>query len=77
MEISQRVGLWEQIEKDGWESLSNAACGRVGGIMGKRLGKSGRSPRIKNNKTNSHAEQLSPIGGIVRACRQNLFKLMN
>lgn len=37
MEIAKELGLWEQIEKDGWESLSNAACGRVGGIMGKRL----------------------------------------
>jgi DNA mismatch repair protein MutS2 len=27
----------EQIEQHGWESLSNAACGRIGGIMSKRL----------------------------------------
>ncbi|MDD2586195.1 MAG: small, acid-soluble spore protein, alpha/beta type [Syntrophomonadaceae bacterium] len=37
MEIARELGLWEQIEKEGWESLSNAACGRVGGIMSKRL----------------------------------------
>lgn len=37
MEIAKELGLWEQIEKDGWESLSNAACGRLGGIMGKRM----------------------------------------
>jgi hypothetical protein len=37
MEIAQELGIWEQVESDGWESLSNAACGRVGGIMRKRL----------------------------------------
>jgi small acid-soluble spore protein F (minor alpha/beta-type SASP) len=37
MEIAKELGLWEQVEKHGWESLSNAACGRVGGIMSKRL----------------------------------------
>ena len=37
MEIAKELGLWEQIEKAGWESLSNAACGRLGGIMGKRM----------------------------------------
>jgi len=37
MEIATELGLWEQVEKEGWESLTNAACGRVGGIMRKRL----------------------------------------
>jgi len=37
MEIAKELGLWEQIEKEGWESLSNAACGRVGGITSKRM----------------------------------------
>ncbi|MEA4925647.1 MAG: small, acid-soluble spore protein, alpha/beta type [Syntrophomonadaceae bacterium] len=37
VEIAKELGLWEQIEKEGWESLSNAACGRVGGIMRQRL----------------------------------------
>lgn len=37
MEIAKELGLWDQIEREGWESLSNAACGRVGGIMRKRL----------------------------------------
>ncbi|MGR6836876.1 small, acid-soluble spore protein, alpha/beta type [Syntrophomonas erecta] len=41
MEIAKELGLWEQIEKEGWESLSNAACGRVGGIMSKRLREKG------------------------------------
>ena len=36
MEIAKELGLWEQIEKEGWESLSNAACGRVGGLMSRR-----------------------------------------
>ncbi|HHW61021.1 MAG TPA: small, acid-soluble spore protein, alpha/beta type [Syntrophomonadaceae bacterium] len=37
MEIAKELGIWEQVEKEGWKSLSNAACGRVGGIMRKRL----------------------------------------
>lgn len=37
MEIAKELGIWEQVEKEGWESLSNQACGRVGGIMSKRL----------------------------------------
>jgi hypothetical protein len=37
MEIARELGIWEQIENQGWESLSNAACGRIGGIMKKRL----------------------------------------
>jgi hypothetical protein len=37
IEIAQELGIWEQVEQEGWESLSNAVCGRVGGIMRKRL----------------------------------------
>lgn len=37
IEIAKELGIWEQVEKEGWESLSNEACGRVGGIMSKRL----------------------------------------
>lgn len=37
LEIAQELGILEQVESDGWESLSNAVCGKVGGIMSKRL----------------------------------------
>jgi small acid-soluble spore protein F (minor alpha/beta-type SASP) len=37
MEIAKELGLWEQIEREGWESLTNAACGRVGGLMRNKL----------------------------------------
>ncbi len=37
MEIAKEMGIWEKVEEDGWQSLSNADCGRVGGIMKKRL----------------------------------------
>lgn len=37
MEIAKELGIWDQVEKSGWDSLSNAVCGRVGGIMSKRL----------------------------------------
>lgn len=45
MEIAKELGLWEQIEREGWDSLSNAACGRIGGIMSKRL----RQGKTKDN----------------------------
>lgn len=37
MEIAKELGLWEQIQREGWESLTNEACGRVGGLMNKRI----------------------------------------
>ncbi|MDD2510352.1 MAG: small, acid-soluble spore protein, alpha/beta type [Syntrophomonas sp.] len=37
IEIAKELGIWEQVEKEGWDSLSNATCGRVGGLMSKRL----------------------------------------
>jgi len=37
IEIVQELGLWEQVEKEGWGSLTNEACGRVGGLLNKRL----------------------------------------
>ncbi len=46
IEIAKELGIWEQVEKEGWDSLSNATCGRVGGLMSKRLRK-GEIPRNK------------------------------
>ncbi|HEX3010858.1 MAG TPA: small, acid-soluble spore protein, alpha/beta type [Syntrophomonadaceae bacterium] len=43
MEIAREMGIWEQVEQEGWESLSNAVCGKVGGIMSKRLKEENRS----------------------------------
>lgn len=37
MEIAKELGIWNQVEKEGWNSLSNAICGKVGGIMSRRL----------------------------------------
>lgn len=37
LEIAAELGILEQVERDGWESLSNAVCGKVGGIMSRRL----------------------------------------
>lgn len=37
LEIARELGILEQVEREGWESLSNAVCGKVGGIMSKRL----------------------------------------
>ncbi len=37
IETAKELGLWEKIENEGWESLTNAECGRVGGIMNRKL----------------------------------------
>jgi hypothetical protein len=37
IEIAKEMGIWEQVQNEGWESLSNAVCGKVGGLMSKRL----------------------------------------
>lgn len=37
MEVAKEMGIWEQVEREGWDSLSNAVCGKVGGIMSRRL----------------------------------------
>ena len=37
LEIARELGILEQVEKEGWDSLSNAMCGKVGGLMSKRL----------------------------------------
>lgn len=37
IEVAKDLGLWEQIEREGWGSLTNEACGRVGGIMNKKI----------------------------------------
>jgi hypothetical protein len=37
LEIAREMGVLEQVEKEGWKSLSNATCGRMGAIMRQRL----------------------------------------
>ena len=37
LEIAREMGVLEQVEKEGWKSISNATCGRMGGIMRQRL----------------------------------------
>ena len=37
MEIAKELGILDKVESEGWGSLSNADCGRVGGMMRKRL----------------------------------------
>ena len=37
LEIARELGIPEQGEKEGWDSLSKAMCGKVGGLMSKRL----------------------------------------
>jgi small acid-soluble spore protein F (minor alpha/beta-type SASP) len=37
LEIARELGILEQVENEGWDSLSNAMCGKVGGLMSKRL----------------------------------------
>ena len=37
LEIAREMGVLEQVEKEGWQSISNATCGRLGAIMRQRL----------------------------------------
>ncbi|HHV15616.1 MAG TPA: small, acid-soluble spore protein, alpha/beta type [Gelria sp.] len=37
LEIARELGILEQVENEGWGSLNNAMCGKVGGLMSKRL----------------------------------------
>lgn len=39
IEVARELGIWDQIENEGWKSLSNAMCGKVGGLMSKKLRK--------------------------------------
>lgn len=37
IEIAKELGLWDQIQTEGWGSLTNEVCGRIGGLVHKRL----------------------------------------
>lgn len=37
MEVAEKLGLKEKVEEQGWESMSTAECGRIGGKMSTRL----------------------------------------
>lgn len=37
IEIAKELGLWQQIQTEGWGSLTNETCGRIGGLVHKRL----------------------------------------
>lgn len=36
MEIASELGLLDQVQRDGWKSLSAKETGRIGGLMTKR-----------------------------------------
>ncbi|MDD4802402.1 MAG: hypothetical protein PHF24_05605 [Syntrophomonas sp.] len=44
--------MWEQVENLGWENLSNADCGRVGGIMRNRI----KQQRLKQEQEHNPPE---------------------
>lgn len=37
IEIAKELGLWEEVEQSGWGGLTNAQCGRIGGILSRRM----------------------------------------
>ena len=47
IEIAREIGIWDQVEQSGWDSLSNALCGKVGGMMSKRLKEERKSPKAE------------------------------
>ena len=36
LEIASELGLLEQVQRDGWKSLSSKETGRIGGLMTKK-----------------------------------------
>lgn len=36
LEIASELGLLEQVQRDGWKTLSSKETGRIGGLMTKR-----------------------------------------
>ncbi|HWQ75242.1 MAG TPA: small, acid-soluble spore protein, alpha/beta type [Syntrophomonas sp.] len=37
LEIAREMGVLEQVEREGWGSVSNEVCGRLGGMVKQRL----------------------------------------
>ena len=37
IEIAKELGIWEQVQAEGWGSMTNETCGRIGGLVHKRL----------------------------------------
>jgi hypothetical protein len=37
IEIAKELGLWEEVERSGWGALTNAQCGRIGGLLYRRM----------------------------------------
>lgn len=37
IEVAKELGIWDLIQSQGWGALTNETCGRVGGLVAKRL----------------------------------------
>lgn len=61
MEIAKELGIWEQVEREGWQSLSNATCGRVGGIMRKRLQKTNAQTQSTRQVFIENENESNPV----------------
>jgi len=42
MEIASELGIMQEVENKGWESLSPRVSGRIGGLLSQRLKKMGK-----------------------------------
>lgn len=60
-EIARELGLAEKVTRLGWGGLSAAETGRIGGLMTRRLRKTG-SPEPSNGKPDSGDKSRDPGG---------------
>ncbi len=37
MEVASELGIADKVRQSGWQNMSSADCGRVGGTMGRRM----------------------------------------
>ncbi|MGE5597973.1 MAG: small, acid-soluble spore protein, alpha/beta type [Bacteroidota bacterium] len=46
LSVAKQLGLWEQVQRDGWGSLSAKECGQIGGVLS-RLLKEGKGSALQ------------------------------
>ncbi|MDO4581247.1 MAG: hypothetical protein Q4B96_01520 [Bacillota bacterium] len=59
VEIAKELGLWPEVERDGWSGLSAADSGRIGGVLAARRKAAGMAAINRAQLTGA----LLPDGG--------------
>lgn len=56
LKVARELGLYEQVRQGGWGNLSAKECGRVGGMLSKKL-------RLAQRKIRAEAHDLTTVAG--------------